>query len=42
MYKERLVAKRFQEIHGIDYDDTFSPIVNMDSIHLVLAITTTK
>jgi hypothetical protein len=42
MYKERLVAKGFQQIHGIDYDDTFSLVVNMDSIHLVLAITETK
>jgi hypothetical protein len=33
-YKARLVAKGFQQVHGIDYDETFAPIENMDSICL--------
>jgi hypothetical protein len=41
-YKAKVVAKGFQQIHGIDYDDTFSPIEKMDSIRLALAIATTK
>jgi hypothetical protein len=41
-YKAKLVAKGFQQIHGIDYDETFSPIAKMDSIHLALAIAAAK
>jgi hypothetical protein len=37
-HKEILVSKGFQQIHGIDYDENFSPIVNLDSIRLALAI----
>jgi hypothetical protein len=34
IYKARLVTKGFQQVHGIDYDDTFAPVENMDSIQL--------
>eukprot|EP00253_Pinus_taeda_P026804 PITA_26804 len=37
--KATLVAKGFQQVDGIDYDDTFALVGNMDSIHLALAIT---
>ena len=31
-YKVRLVAKGFQQVHGLDYDETFAPIAKIDSI----------
>jgi hypothetical protein len=29
-------------VHGIDYDETFAPIVKMDSIQYALSIVATK
>jgi hypothetical protein len=29
-------------VHGIDYDETFAPVANMDSIRLALAIAAAK
>ncbi|KAK8631622.1 hypothetical protein V6N13_028405 [Hibiscus sabdariffa] len=37
-YKGRLVAKGYRQIHGIDYDETFSPITMFKSIRILLAI----
>jgi hypothetical protein len=38
IYKARLVMKGFRQIQGVDYDETFSPVVMLKSIWILLAI----
>ena len=37
-YKERLVIKGYKQTEGLDYFDTYSPIMRINSIWMVLAI----
>ena len=37
-YEARLVAKGFKQTHGIDYDETFSPVAMVKSIRILIAI----
>lgn len=37
-HKARLVAKGFAQTKGVDYEDTYSPVVRYESIRLLLAL----
>ena len=36
-YKTRLVAKGFSQRHGIEYEETFSPVVKYDTLRVILS-----
>ena len=38
IYKARLVAKGFQQVQGVDYEETFSPVAMLKSVRIMLAI----
>lgn len=40
-FKSRLVAKDFNQQYGIDFDDTFSPVVKPVTIRVIVCIAMT-
>ena len=41
-YKARLVAKGFAQKYGVDYEETFAPMVKMPTVRIILALSATQ
>ncbi|EGN91271.1 hypothetical protein SERLA73DRAFT_19332, partial [Serpula lacrymans var. lacrymans S7.3] len=37
-YKLRIVARGFTQREGIDYQEVFAPVANLESIRIILAL----
>ena len=37
-YKARLVARGLMQVHGLDYDETYAPVMRLEMIQLLLGV----
>jgi hypothetical protein len=41
-YKARLVAKGYAQTYGIDYEETYSPVIKMTTIRVIIVMVAAK
>ena len=41
-HKARLVAQGFSQVHGLDFGDTFSPVVRPATVKIILSLAVTS
>jgi hypothetical protein len=40
--KARLIAQRYSQVEGLDFEETFAPVARLDAIRILLAFAASK